>query len=387
MSENLNVTENYLLQQMQQMAASMTALPQAGGSKDTGDGKSFQDMIEKVNEKAEPGKEPPEKPVEKQEAAEKDETAAPPRDEKEELKAENLTAAPGVVGYVDLFRPEIAPVEEETAAVPVLTEISPETAERPETAVQAPVLETEAEAVETVDAPETVQADFRETLEEAPPQQAEAPVEQKTEVRQLERAAEVEEVREELPETEVEVIRSEEDSDEPQAEAVEVEEPVFHDVKAAPVKVGETYKAVDTREPDMDEKLADTIQQAVQSGSQRVEIRLTPENLGTLTIEMTKDASGALQVVLHASNSRAAGLLSQHVDGLHSALQNYSQEPVQIEVQRGEESQRQSFHQQADPDGRGQNRQQQERHEEQQTDSGDFLQKMRLGLFGTDETL
>ena len=56
-----------------------------------------------------------------------------------------------------------------------------------------------------------------------------------------------------------------------------------------------------------------------------------------------------------------------------------------MEVQRGEESQQQNFRQ-ADPDGRGQHqhRQQQERQEEQQSGE-EFMQKLRLGLFGVED--
>ena len=43
----MNVTENYMLQQMQQMAASMTALPQTGG-KDKSESSSFQDLMEQT---------------------------------------------------------------------------------------------------------------------------------------------------------------------------------------------------------------------------------------------------------------------------------------------------------------------------------------------------
>ena len=43
----MTVTENYMLQQMQQMAASMTALPQTG-SKDKSEGSSFQDLMDKT---------------------------------------------------------------------------------------------------------------------------------------------------------------------------------------------------------------------------------------------------------------------------------------------------------------------------------------------------
>ena len=120
-----------------------------------------------------------------------------------------------------------------------------------------------------------------------------------------------------------------------------------------------------------------------------MEIRLTPANLGAVTIEMTKDASGALQVVLHAANSRAAGLLQQHLDGLHTALQSYGAgQEVHVEVQRNQDSQQQHF-QQADPDGRGQQQRQRQQEERQDnpSDGQDFIQKLRLGLFGTEETI
>lgn len=181
------------------------------------------------------------------------------------------------------------------------------------------------------------------------------------------------------------MVKPREEAPEPE-EAADVQQSVFHEAKAAPVKVGESYESVDTQAPDMEEQLARTIQQTVQTGGEKVEIRLTPENLGALTIEMTKDASGALQVVLHASNSRAAGLLSAHLDGLHTALQSYGPEPVHVEVQRNQDSQQQHF-QHADPDGRGnQQHQQQERRQEQTGgEDFDFLQKLRLGLFGAEE--
>lgn len=102
---------------------------------------------------------------------------------------------------------------------------------------------------------------------------------------------------------------------------------------------------------------------------------------------MTKDANGALQVVLHASNARAAGVLNQHLDGLHTALQGYGHEEVHVEVQRGQESQEQHLNKQADPDGHGQQQRgrQQERQEESHANGEEFMQKLRLGLFGTEE--
>ena len=259
---------------------------------------------------------------------------------------------------------------------------------------QLPTLDTTVEtAVQTDTAPKgeeqpQEEITFQQAVDKAPVQTAEAkPVEAEVKPEEAPERVEAEavEVRHSEAPQDVEGEVQEKAPEEIPDEAV-AQEPVFQEVETAPVKVGETYEPVDTQEPDMDEKLADAIRQAAQNGSERVEIRLTPQNLGALTIEMAKDASGALQVVIHASSSKAAGLLHQHLDGLHAALQSYSQEPVQIEVDRGEENQQQNLHQQADPDGRG--RQQQSRQQErEERDSGDFLQKLRLGLFGDGENL
>ena len=59
-----------------------------------------------------------------------------------------------------------------------------------------------------------------------------------------------------------------------------------------------------------------------------------------------------------------------------------------MEVQRNQDSQHQHF-QQADPDGRGQQQRQRQQEERQDnpSDGQDFIQKLRLGLFGTEETI
>ena len=166
---------------------------------------------------------------------------------------------------------------------------------------------------------------------------------------------------------------------------VETAQPLFKDVKAAPVKVGENFQ-LDTQEPDMEANLADTIRFAAQQGLKQIEIKLSPENLGSLTVKLTQATDGTLQVVLHTANAKAANLLNQHLDNLNAALQGYSQNSeVRVEVQRGEDSQ-QAQQQQTNPDGHNQQRQQQEHRQEEQHD-GDFMQKLRLGLFGLDDTI
>lgn len=400
----MNVTENYMLQQMQQMAASMNTLPQTGstGGKDK-DGASFQDMMDQTASSTPESKKDPAQSKPAQDGKETGESGQPQekapvqKKEEETLRPQDMTGNPNAVQYLELFRPEIAETAAAETGIEIPVEGIPETAVE-ETAMdlqgEMPEMETGVDVDIQPEAPAQEQpaGTFQQAVQELTQEQAaevrpeDQPVETVQDV-----PADVEGTdgsgAEDAPEVEtVQTQPREEQAEEPE-EAPEATQSVFHEAKAAPVKVGESYESVDTQAPDMDEQLAKTIQQAVQTGGERVEIRLTPENLGALTIEMTRDAGGALQVVLHASNSRAAGLLSSHLDGLHAALQSYGPEPVHVEVQRNQESQQQHF-QHADPDGRGnQQHQQHEERRQQETGGQDFLQKLRLGLFGTEETL
>ena len=393
----MTVTENYMLQQMQQMAASMTALPQTG-SKDKSEGSSFQELMDKTQKDVQKpaSKDENGKPVEDKKGEEETaETVPVQNQEKEELRPEDMTANPNAV-ILDLFRPEIAPAAEE-AAIPAPVEALPqETVE--ETAMnldgQMPTLDTSVETTVEMETPTgEEQGDFRQAMQE-PAETAEVQSQSTEQTVQQPEAADPEQAAE-RPESQDGEVRAEtaatsrKDREESARAAAEPEQSVFRETQSTPVKVGERYETVDTQKPDMEAKLADTIRQAAQTGTERVEIRLTPANLGAVTIEMTKDASGALQVVLHAANSRAAGLLQQHLDGLHTALQSYGAgQEVHVEVQRNQDSQQQHF-QQADPDGRGQQQRQRQQEERQDnpSDGQDFIQKLRLGLFGTEETI
>ena len=379
----MNIMDTLLLQQMQQMAAGMTALPQTG-SKDKSGASSFQDLMDQINrdtsaasKETKDSKDASGKPVKDQEKTEEtlEEGAPVQTEEKEELRPQDMVANPNVVNFVEFFQPEAAlAVEESVITVPVeaIPEESVEGAGM-ELDGQLPMLDTAVETSVEMETPmEQNTGSFQEAMAEEIPQEEAAPVQ------------ETEQAEKPRQEVEVEAVVTQEEGDEPKGEAAEAPEAVFHDAKAAPVKVGERYETVDTQAPNMDEQVAAAVRQAVQAGSQRIEIRLTPENLGELVIEMTRDAGGALQVVLHASTSRAAGLLTEHLTGLHAALQAQSAQAVHVEVQRGQESQQQNLHQQTDPNGHHQQHRQQERRQEQ-TGGEDFLQKLRLGLFGEPE--
>jgi hypothetical protein len=384
--------ENALLRQMQKMAACLGAM-QGAVNKDKGNqaAVSFQEMMQqsggKVSSKQPAKDAPAEKPV-KGEEENLEEGRLPVEKQEEELKPENLAGNPNAV-IMELFRPEIVEGAGEQAAEPILAAIPEETVQ--ETAMdlegQSPELETGVDAgVGAEVSMEQQPRDFGQAMEEAPVQQETT---QPVQVRQEdapEQAVEEVDKPDDLPDTVEVKVENLEEGEETSGESAAAGQAVFHETESVPVKVGERYETVDTQKPEMENQLADVICGAVQTGTERIQIHLAPQNLGSLVIEMTKDANGALQVVLHTSNAKAAGVLNQHLDGLHNALQSYGQEEVRVEVQRGQESQEQHF-KQADPDGRGQHqqRQQQERHEEDSVNGQEFLQKLRLGLFGTDE--
>lgn len=384
--------ENALLRQMQKMAASLGAM-QGAVNKDKGNqaAVSFQEMMQqsggKVSSKQPAKDAPAEKPV-KGEEENLEEGSLPVEKQEEELKPENLAGNPNAV-VMELFRPEIVEGAGEQAAEPILAAIPEETVQ--ETAMdlegQSPELETGVDAgVGAEVSMEQQPRDFGQAMEEAPVQQETT---QPVQVRQEdapEQAVEEVDKPDDLPDTVEVKVENLEEGEETSGESAAAGQAVFHETESVPVKVGERYETVDTQKPEMENQLADVIRGAAQTGTERIQIHLAPQNLGSLVIEMTKDANGALQVVLHTSNAKAAGVLNQHLDGLHNALQSYGQEEVRVEVQRGQESQEQHF-KQADPDGRGQHqqRQQQERNEEDSVNGQEFLQKLRLGLFGTDE--
>ena len=387
----MNTVENTLLQQMQKLASTFSAVPGAGNkSQNNQSSVSFQEMLQqsgnKTSSSESAGKEPQDKPLkEAEEALEEAKSPELPVKQKdeEELKAENLTGNPNAVGIMDLFRPEI--VENVEQAGTVVNPIPQETVEGAamDLGDQAPAMDTGVDAgIGAEVSMEQQPKDFQQAMEEAPQQPMTEGTAQTQQQEAPQQSVQETEKPQEAPEVQVERA---EDSEEPTGEAGVTEQPVFHEAEAVPVKVGERYETVDTQAPEMDDQMADIIRTAIQTGQDRIEIRLNPQNLGSLVIQMTKDTAGVLQVVLHAASPKAEGLLNQHLNSLHSALQAYGHEEIRIEVQRGGESQQQDFRQ-ADPDGRGQHqhRQQQERQEERQGGE-EFMQKLRLGLFGLEE--
>lgn len=168
--------------------------------------------------------------------------------------------------------------------------------------------------------------------------------------------------------------------DAPEFQGAEAETPVFEEVKAVPVKVGEAPKTQEAEEP-VEKQVAPRLTEALRNGETRVELQLTPENLGKVTVEMVWNKDGGLTVQIHAENRGTQDLLSKNAAGLEQLLGREVQQEVRVEVPRQEESQRQDLYEQQQEHHQ---RRQQEQRQKQEGGSEDFLQQLRLGLIPLD---
>lgn len=388
----MNVNDQWMLERMQQMAANMaSSLPQAGQNTDAAKsekGESFKDMMDKAKDQQveAPKKDSAVKKtdtVQKKEPAQKTEGKAVTNMKDPRIRAmDPATQAQIAAGF-------ITPVEMPNGNLALRIDAQP-------TAIITPMLpngeidwskpfvltNSDGEQFEVYLDPENGDHQLFQVMTSGERKQIDLfPEQPKTEflndTKRLDMT--VTTLREDTEETD--------DQDDANLDASTMaEKPLFKDVEATPIKVGENYQ-LDTQQPDMDDKLADVVRFAAQQGLRQIEIKLSPENLGNLTVKLTQASDGTLQVVLHTANVKAANLLNQHLDNLNAALQGYNQNSeVRVEVQRGENSQ-QAQQQQTDPDGRNQQQQQQQQHRQESEHNGDFIQKLRLGLFGLDDMI
>ncbi len=187
-----------------------------------------------------------------------------------------------------------------------------------------------------------------------------------------------------------EEVQPQEGEDDPQMELLDAQQAprqLFRDVEAAPVKVGEAYDAQQAQEPDVVRQIDTQLAQALQKGESMVRIQLTPEHLGSVTVEISQSADGILRVALSAHSAETRGLLERHAGDLQGMLSSRGQE-VQVDVQRQPESQQGQNQQHQNYDGHnghaqdGQERRQQRR---EHTGPQDFMQQLRLGLIPGEE--
>ena len=187
----------------------------------------------------------------------------------------------------------------------------------------------------------------------------------------------------------VEAAEAVEQSDDPLMEmeatgAQQAPQPVFRDVKAVPVKVGEVDRAPETQEPDVARQVDDGVAQAMAKGESLVRIQLNPENLGSVTVEITRSAEGIIRVALNAHSGETRNLLERHAGELQGLLSSRTQQNVEVNVQRQQESQQNQNHNYDGHNGHAQDGEHRQRRQQEQSGSQDFIQQLRLGLIPVD---
>ena len=355
--------------------AQMPQIPQVGKKGEaSGQKDGFQKLLEQKQTDASqaPGQEKAETTQKPQDAQDAEKTPeadtevpAAPKSEKELENQMALAAMAMLQNPVVPVEQAMTPEAQAEAAADDIAPLMAETAPAPEVRSFVPEAE-ETEVPEVEGGAQTVDPALAEEL----PQTIQAPeTAGKAEERTVEVKVETGHAEARAPEA-----ADTEESGEPQG--AEVETPVFEDVKAVPVKVGEAPRTAEAEEP-LEKQLAPRLTEALQNGETRVELQLTPENLGKVTVEMTWGKEGNLVVQIHAENRGTQDLLSRSTTELAQLLGREARQEVRVEVPRQEESQRQDLYEQQQNHHR---QQQQERRRSRESDGEAFMQQLRLGL-------
>ena len=170
----------------------------------------------------------------------------------------------------------------------------------------------------------------------------------------------------------------------PELDSVQTEgaaQPLFDRTEHMPVKVGEA-DTLDATEPDFAPRLAKAITEAEQEGARHVELKLAPEHLGKLSVELTQGKDGVLHIVFHAENEQAVKLLQEHSATLVAMLHSSHSGEIQVEVPRPQQGE-QPWQQPEQQPGQQHGRNPQEQGRQRQS-TEDFLQQLRLGLLGVE---
>lgn len=350
----------------------------------------FQKILERSSGDAKPEAKPGSKPEGKTEskpagskteakpqegqAAPKTQEAAPGTEDLKTLENQMALAAMAVMQNPAVVMPEEQAPQQAEAGVLALAAVDPEAAA--EMPVQAEAVPAGEETLQTLpeEGTDSQEGMVHQEAEELPVTAEQAP-------RTVETEREAPEVTVSAAKGGEEAVSQDAGKDETPVDAP-VETPVFENVRDIPVKVGEAPAEEPEPEIPVEDQIGPKLAQALNAGETRVELRLDPENLGRVTVEMTLAENGSLHVTLHAENGRTMNLLEKGLDNLHLMLARNAQQDVQVEVQRQEESQQQNFY-----DGRGghaQHQDQRRERREEQRDSENFFQQLRLGLIPED---
>lgn len=126
-------------------------------------------------------------------------------------------------------------------------------------------------------------------------------------------------------------------------------------------------------------QLGEKVTQNLSEGKQELNIQLTPEHLGKITIKITV-LNESVKVLLTCDNQKTLGLLAERSDGLGHIIENNMKSPVVVEVKEDGywNQQKNATDQHENQNG---NQQEQQGRKNQKDEADGFLQQMRLGLF------
>lgn len=368
------------------LTGDLTKAAQADPSAADGSGQEFEDMLVQQS-KAQKENSRPQKKTEDKKAPEKPEDKSTQEDEAAEeggqLAAALVTSQP-VVPITAFDAAEVTVGEDGTVVLePVMVEDTGIIEGQPAEAAEA--IEVQPEA-----APQQEQAEAgrfqqaAETVQEAPQQE-----QPKVEAQNVREEANVQET----GKPEVTVQKPQQDS-RPQDEEMEANieqqsQPVFHDVKAAPVKVGDVQRTVDVEEPEAPQQIAQNVLNALEQGQSVVRLQLNPANLGNVTIELSRDAAGQLTIVMNPETVRAANILTEHSSSLMATLANNGEFTVMIAITMPEDAENAGM--MMNPDGHNGRNPEDEDDEKKKkhqprtegVNAADFLSQLRLGLVDT----
>jgi len=350
------------------------------------------------------------KPNAKDAKAEKPEKIAGTEETKEPVQVtdEQYAIAAAMMMQAQTIPPEMVTAEDTVETETVLTVDTGEQPDMPELTLDTPAQDTVSDmpvAADTQAEPETPElpkeddAPVQQKAETVGETRTDRPVEAKPQTQEPQRKpdepqAQPQAVREDVPRTEdapeqqPRFVRTETKPQTEDETAVTDDAqtaqaaPLFRNVEAPVVKVAEASRPIPLETEDGVEQLAREIDTIVVNdvSANRIEVTLTPENLGKLTVEITRGEDGNLSIVLHTTTERAANLLEKHTANLQNALASNNRENVEVQVKPSGEPEQQFLN----PDGRNeQNRQQQQQQQHsrrEQTNAQDFLQQLRLGL-------
>lgn len=368
------------------LTGDLTKLPQADPAGSDGTGQEFEDMLVQQS-KAQQENSRPQKKAEDKKAPEKPEQKSTQEDEATEkggeLAAALVTSQPVVP--IAAFEEAQVTVSEDGTVI-----LEPAVVEGIAQEQTAEIVETvEVQPEETVQQEQPVEAQFQQAAEAV----EEAPVEEQPKVE-----AEVTTVEAGARETgrpEAAVQRSNEgersQDEDMDADIGQQSQPVFRDAKAAPVKVADVQRPVDAQEPQAPQQIANHVVDALEQGQNMVRIQLNPANLGSVTIELTRDAAGVISIVMTPETARAAEILTQNSSSLMMALTEKGEFTASIAIVVPENNENAGM--MMNPDGHNGNAQEDEedgkkkKHDDRTegVNAADFLSQLRLGLVGRAE--